>query len=287
MPLRRQPPVLTTLRESSHPYMTGAWTPLHEETDLPDPEVIEGRIPEDIEGIYLRNTENPVHQPLGRYHPFDGDGMIHRMIFREGRASYANRFVRTRGFQAEQEAGGALWGGLADPVQLAKRPGFGAHGALKDSSSTDIVVHAGAALSTFYQCGEGYRLDPVTLQTLGVEGWTPIDGISAHPKVDERTGELMFFNYSKHAPYMHYGLVGPDNRLKVLQPIDLPGLHRAVRDPERPAGLLGRRPPGTQHPRRAPARGPAQPLRHPAEGRRDAPLVRGGAHLRPALAERL
>jgi carotenoid cleavage dioxygenase len=33
----------------------------------------------------------------------------------------------------------------------------------------------------------------------------------------------MFFNYSKHAPYMHYGLVGPDNRLKVLQPIDLPG----------------------------------------------------------------
>ncbi|MCE2986358.1 MAG: carotenoid oxygenase family protein, partial [Phenylobacterium sp.] len=152
MPLRRQPPVVTTLGETRHPYMTGAWTPLHEEVDLPDPELLEGRIPEDIEGVYLRNTENPVHEPLGRYHPFDGDGMIHRMVFQGGRASYANRFVRTRGFRAEQEAGGSLWGGLADPVQLAKRPGFGAHGALKDSSSTDIVVHAGTALSTFYQC---------------------------------------------------------------------------------------------------------------------------------------
>ncbi|MFV4649338.1 carotenoid oxygenase family protein, partial [Mycobacterium tuberculosis] len=100
-----------------------------------------------------------VHQPLGRFHPFDGDGMIHQIAFSGGRASYRNRFVRTRGFQAEQEAKGSLWGGLADPVQLAKRSGFGAHGSLKDSSSTDIIVHAGMALSTFYQCGEGYLLD--------------------------------------------------------------------------------------------------------------------------------
>ncbi|HKX57084.1 MAG TPA: carotenoid oxygenase family protein, partial [Xanthomonadales bacterium] len=32
-----------------------------------------------------------------------------------------------------------------------------------------------------------------------------------------------FFNYSKHAPYMHYGVVGADNKLKHLVPIDLPG----------------------------------------------------------------
>ncbi len=61
----------------------------------------------------------------------------------------------------------------------------------------------------------------MTLETLGVEGWVPIDGISAHPKVDEATGELMFFNYSKHAPYLHYGVVDADNRLKVLQPIPI------------------------------------------------------------------
>jgi carotenoid cleavage dioxygenase len=191
--------------------------------DVADLTVTYGAIPHDLDGIYLRNTENQVHQPLGRYHPFDGDGMIHQISFSGGKASYRNRFVRTRGFAAEQEARESLWGGLADPVQLAKRPGWGAHGSLKDSSSTDIVVHAGKALSTFYQCGEGYRLNPLTLETEGLAPWVPIDGISAHPKVDERTGELMFFNYSKHAPYLHYGLVGADDKLKVYQPVPVAG----------------------------------------------------------------
>ncbi len=223
MSVHRLAPVVTTLEPSNHPYLNGAWTPLHEEVDAPGLTVISGEIPKDIDGVYLRNTENQVHQPLGRFHPFDGDGMIHQIAFQDGQASYRNRFVRTRGFEAEQEAKASLWGGLADPVQLARRPGWGAHGWLKDSSSTDIVVHAGRALSTFYQCGEGYRLDPLSLEAQGLESWVPIDGISAHPKVDEATGELMFFNYSKHAPYMHYGLVGADNRLKVYQPVPTPG----------------------------------------------------------------
>jgi len=223
MQVQRQPPIKVTLQPSNHPYLNGAWTPQHEEVDACDLTVLEGAIPTDIDGVYLRNTENQIHQPLGRYHPFDGDGMIHQIAFQDGKASYRNRFIRTRCFQAEQEAEGSLWGGLADPVQLARRPGFGAHGSLKDSASTDVVIHAGMALSTFYQCGEGYRLDPLTLETIGVEGWTPIDGVSAHTKVDENTGELLFFNYAKHPPYMHLGIVGPDNRLKRYIPVPLSG----------------------------------------------------------------
>jgi carotenoid cleavage dioxygenase-like enzyme len=214
--------VKPTLKPNNHPYMNGAWTPNFDEYDATDMEVI-GQIPKDIDGVYVRNTENPVHDPIGMYHPFDGDGMIHVMSFKDGKAEYRNRFVRTKGFEAEQEAGGALWAGIAEHPAQSKRPGWGAHGGVKDSSSTDVVVHAGKILSTFYQCGEGYRLDPYTLEQLGTESWTPIDGISAHPKVDEATGEMLFFNYSKHAPYMHYGVVGPDNRLKHYIPIPLPG----------------------------------------------------------------
>lgn len=223
MKVERLPPIKTSLRPSNHPYLNGAWTPLHEEVNATDLDVIDGRIPHDIDGIYLRNTENQIHQPLGRYHPFDGDGMIHRISFRDGRADYRNRFVRTRCFAAEQEAGQSLWGGLADPPRLSLRPGFGAHGSLKDSSSTDIVVHAGEALSTFYQCGEGYRLDPESLEQRGPESWVPIDGISAHAKVDEQTGELLFFNYSKYSPFLHYGVVDRDNRLTNYIPIPLSG----------------------------------------------------------------
>jgi carotenoid cleavage dioxygenase-like enzyme len=38
-------------------------------------------------GVYLRNTENPLHPAIVRYHPFDGDGMIHKVSFRDGKVS--------------------------------------------------------------------------------------------------------------------------------------------------------------------------------------------------------
>ncbi len=211
-----------SIKPSNHPYLSGAWTPVLEELDAEDLEVI-GKIPDDIDGVYVRNTENPVHEPLGFYHPFDGDGMLHAMTFAGGKASYKNRFVRTRAFEAEQEAGEALWAGFPNPPGTSKRPGMTAQGFVKDASSTDVVFHAGKILSTHWLCGEGYRLDPFTLQSLGIESWTPLDGISAHPKVDERTGELLFFNYSKYAPYQHYGVVDRNNQLVHYTPIPTPG----------------------------------------------------------------
>ena len=66
----------------------------------------------------------------------------------------------------------------------------------------------------------------MTLETLGAEDF---DGtlrceVSAHAKVDERTGELIFFDYGFKPPYMRYGVVGPDGRAcATSSPIDLPG----------------------------------------------------------------
>jgi len=211
-----------SLQPNQHPYMNGAWTPNFTEFDAEDLQVI-GTIPTDIDGVYIRNTENPVQEPIGHYHPFDGDGMLHTMRFRDGKASYKNRFIRTRGFAAEQEAGAALWTGVANNPAMSKRPGSCTQDGIKDSSSTDVVVHAGKILTTFWQCGEGYRLDPLTLEQEGIESWTPIDGISAHAKVDENTGDLLFFNYSKYPPYQHYGVVNKDNRLVHYTPVPLPG----------------------------------------------------------------
>ena len=210
---------------NDHPYLNGAWTPMMEEWDAEDLSV-EGSLPRDLDGVYLRNSENPVHQPLGKYHPFDGDGMLHSIRFRDGKASYRNRFVRTEGFVAEQAAGRALWSGLAEMPPRSERPGWGAQGALKDSSSTDVVVHAGRALSSFYQCGALYQLDPQTLRQFGPAEWNgafPSEGVSAHAKVDVSTGELLFFNYSKHAPYMYCGVVSAAGQLTHYQPVLLPG----------------------------------------------------------------
>jgi carotenoid cleavage dioxygenase-like enzyme len=106
--------MMSTLPEGDdHPYRTGAWTPNTVEYDATDLDVV-GEIPDDLEGVYLRNTENPVHDAIGRYHPFDGDGMVHMMHFGGGRAEYRNRFVRTLGLEAENVAGGPLWAGILE-----------------------------------------------------------------------------------------------------------------------------------------------------------------------------
>ena len=122
---------------------------------------------------------------------------------------------------------------------------------MKDASSTDVIVHRGTALTSFYQCGDLYRLDPYSGDTLGKEDWGgafPFDwGVSAHPKVDDRTGELLFFNYSKQAPYMHYGVVderGSTRALRRRRPARPAaaarhGVHRELRHSQRLSAVLG------------------------------------------------
>ncbi len=211
--------------DDDHPYRTGAWQPNFTEYDAYDLDV-EGELPADLEGVYLRNTENPVHPAIDRlYHPFDGDGMLHMVAFGGGTAQYRNRFVPTTGLAAEQEAGQALWSGiLGSPDQSARADGWGARTRMKDASSTDVVVHAGRALTSFYQCGDLYAFDPRTLECAGPEAWHgrfPREwGISAHQKVDEHERELLVFNYAKEAPYMHYGVV--DARHELVHWIDVP-----------------------------------------------------------------
>lgn len=220
--------MISTLPEDDdHPYRTGPWRPQTTEYDVDDLVVVEGEIPADLDGVYIRNTENPLHPAFKNYHPFDGDGMVHIVGFRDGKAFYRNRFVRTDGLAAEAEAQGPLWAGVAEiPAFSGNRPGWGARGDMKDASSTDVVVHRGVALTSHYMCGDLYRTDPRTGAALGKESWGgrfPEWGVSAHPKVDDRTGELLFFNYSQHAPHMSYGVVDAANQLVHEVPVELPG----------------------------------------------------------------
>lgn len=213
--------------ESDNPYLDGAWKPTDTEwsADGADLTVI-GEIPADLNGIYLRNGHNQIHMPIGRYHPFDGDGMVHAVRFDRGRVSYRNRWIRTTGFLAEQAAGRSLWPGLIEPRKAVRR-GWGSIGAMKDNAGTDIIVHAGRAIVAMSQCSEPYRLDPLTLETLGPDpAWAQQlgqRGICSHFQVDEHTGEMMFFNFGEKPPYFNYGVISAANELVHYEPIDLPG----------------------------------------------------------------
>lgn len=207
-----------------HPYRTGAWRPQLREWDDDDLACVEGSIPADLDGLYVRNTENPLVPALERYHPFDGDGMLHAVRLAGGKARYRNRFVPTRALAQELAAGAPLYAGITEDPRRSQHPGWGARGGMKDASSTDVIVHRGRILSTFYQCGDAYAFAAETMAPLGPEPWVPQDtGISAHPKVCEHTGELHYFRYSKQAPYMHYGVVDAHGARVHDVPVALPG----------------------------------------------------------------
>ncbi len=212
--------------DDTHPYRTGAWRPMVNEWNA-EPEVVHGEIPTDLDGMYLRNTENPLHPAITAYHPFDGDGMVHLIEFRDGRAAYRNRFIRTDGLEAEADSDVQLWSGFIEmPADAHRTDGWGIRGRMKDASSTDVVVHRGEALTSFYFCGDLYRIDLSTGDTLGKETWNgdiPAWGVSAHPKVDPRTGELLFFAYSKEEPHLRFGVVGPDGVVQHTTDVALPG----------------------------------------------------------------
>jgi len=216
-----------TCLPSDNPYLQGAWEPVDTEYTATNGALqVIGEVPRDLNGVYLRNGHNQIHAPIGRFHPFDGDGMIHGMRFRDGKVTYRNRWVRTIGFLAEQAAGKSLWPGIIEPKR-AERRGWGSIGAMKDNAGTDIVVHNGRAYVAMSQCSEPYIMDPLTLETIGIDSEiakvVKERGICSHFKVDELTGHMMFFNYGEKPPYMNYGVMDASGKVVHYQPIDLPG----------------------------------------------------------------
>jgi carotenoid cleavage dioxygenase-like enzyme len=201
------------------PYLSGNYAPVSTETEVVALSCAAGAIPRDLEGMFVRNGSNPRFPPKGRYHWFDGDGMMHGVHFEGGRASYRNRWVRTEAFLAEEKAGEALWSGVTE------RPDFtNPRGPFKDSSNTDVVFHAGRLLSLWWLGGAAYALRVPDLETCGVETWGgKVKTVSAHPKVDAVTGEMMFFDYKPVPPYLVYGVVSKDGALAHLTTVDLPG----------------------------------------------------------------
>jgi carotenoid cleavage dioxygenase len=212
------------LAETDNPYLQGAFAPVYEERtaeDLP----VTGELPRDLDGVFLRGGPNPIFAPRGRYHWFDGDGMVHAVHFRDGRAAYRNRWIATSGLEAEQRAGHALWPGYMERPDPQAPPGSGSDGWLKDTANTDLVFHNGAVLALWYQCGLPYRLDPRTLATLGPErfgGRLPRQ-VSAHAKVDFATGELLFFDYATKPPYLVHHVVSAKGELVRSTEVALPG----------------------------------------------------------------
>lgn len=209
-------------RAPASPFLFGQYAPALDELDVHDLTVT-GTIPPQLSGVYMRNGANPQFPPLGRYHWFDGDGMIHAIYLDEGRARYKNRWVDTPGLRHEREAGHALFGGILN-FQFPPEELMAECGVFKNAANTNIVAHAGAYLALW----EGGWPTEITreLDTVGLRdyGGKLLGAMTAHPKWCPETGELIFFGYDPVAgpPFLRHHVADANGVLTHSAEIELP-----------------------------------------------------------------
>lgn len=187
-------------------FRTANYAPVHDELtafDLP----VEGNIPVELDGWYLRNGPNP-RVAVG--HWCIGDGMVHGVRLENGRAAwYRNRWLRTESFER--------------PV-----PGYNPDGSRNLRSSvanTHVIRHAGKTLALM-EFSLPYEISN-ELETLGAYdfGGKLTDSMTAHPKICPTTGELHFFGSGNlMQPHVTYYRADADGRLIVSRPLDVPAL---------------------------------------------------------------
>jgi carotenoid cleavage dioxygenase-like enzyme len=204
-----------------HPNLIGGFAPIQMECDAPDL-IIEGEIPRELFGTFYRNGPNPQYAPRGQHHWFGGDGMIHAFHIENGTVSYKNRWARTVKWGLEHKAGKSLFNGLnpmdTDPsVEGMQTDGL---------ANTNIIWH-GDKLLALEEGHAPFELDPITLKSKGA--WTfdenLVGPMTAHPKIDPETGEMIFFGYSVDGMLsnkMSYHVVDSSGKLITSQFFDAP-----------------------------------------------------------------
>lgn len=159
---------------AAHPFLSGLHEPMRDEltlTDLP----VTGEIPAVFDGRYLRIGPNPIAPDPASHHWFTGDGMVHGIALKNGRAQwYRNRWIRSKRV-------GALRG--ERPAPGPRHGGF-------DTVNTNVLGIAGRTWA-LVEAGSY----PVELSdTLEEQTFNPFDdtlqgSFTAHPHLDPLTGE--------------------------------------------------------------------------------------------------
>ena len=190
-------------------YLEGGYAPVTEEVTAVELDV-SGTIPAHLEGRYLRNGPNPISAEPATYHWFTGDGMVHGVRLRDGKAEwYRNRWVRS---EAVAEALGEQW------------PSGPVHADMDFSSNTNIIGHAGRTFAIVEAGARPYELtyDLSTIGPCDFDGTLP-GGYTAHPKRDPSTGELHAMSYFwGWGNKVQYSVIDAAGRVRKTVDIELP-----------------------------------------------------------------
>jgi carotenoid 9,10(9',10')-cleavage dioxygenase 1 len=102
-------------RRARNAFLKDNFAPIEAETHVTDLAPTHGALPPALDGAFARIGPNPEPARItGDYHWFDGDGCVHAVRIKGGKASYASHFVRTARRAAEEGAGHALYTKFGD-----------------------------------------------------------------------------------------------------------------------------------------------------------------------------
>jgi carotenoid cleavage dioxygenase len=202
-------------RAASHmtdnPYLAGNFGPVDDEftaTDLP----VTGEIPMELSGRLLRIGPNPVNADPETYHWFLGNGMVHGLRLRDGKAEwYRARYVRDDELTAHFG-----WPAVEGP-QAALAIGNGI-------ANTNIIGHAGKTLAIVEAGNLPVELD-YELETVGRMNFNGglTGGFSAHPHLDPDTGDLHTAVYSPMWQHIQYVRVDASGHVSKTVDVPTPG----------------------------------------------------------------
>ncbi len=194
-------------------YLAGNYGPVSEEVTSFDLPVV-GELPADLNGRYLRNGPNPMGEvDPSTHHWFMGDGMVHGIRLRGGRAEwYRNRYVGSANLsrmRGDDDIDGPNWSGV--PVGPNTNVGgfAGRTWAMMEAGATPVELT--------------YELD--TIARNDFDGTLP-GAFTAHPKFDPDSGEMhaMVYAWAQWLDHVQYVVVGPDGRVTRTVDIALPGM---------------------------------------------------------------
>ena len=194
-------------------YLSGNYAPVAEEVTGLDL-AVEGELPVELNGRYLRNGPNPADAvDPSTHHWFMGDGMVHGIRLREGRAEwYRNRYVGSTTIaklRGQDDIAGPNWNNSG-------------HG-----PNTNVGGFAGKTWAMVEAGGCPVELT-YELETVGrndFDGTLP-GAFTAHPKIDPDSGEMhaMVYAWAEWMDHVQYVVVGPDGRVTKTVDIPLPGM---------------------------------------------------------------
>lgn len=206
------------------PYFVGLNEPVGKQVALTGL-AVEGTLPPEVHGSFYRAVPDPAYPPkFANDHTLSGDGMVSRLSFNgDGTADFTMKFVDTARHLAEEELGRARFGKYRNPYT----DDADMRGTDRTVANTTPVWHAGRLLMA-KEDGRPYRVDPITLETLGsydFGGALKSETMTAHVRIDAATGELFFYGYEADglaSTKVAYCIVGPDGVLMREQWFDAP-----------------------------------------------------------------